>query len=230
MKRFFWVAVAVSISNLYALPAFAATLTGRIQAAETVAEPEPLSVAVDGWACAPQGKVGDPRLRIGSARGLADVVVRLEGVSGAPPYRSAGPVVLDQKACAFVPHVVVVAPGQELLVKNSDPVLHNFHTFTQRNRTINRAQIKGKQDAFRFEMPEIIRVECDVHYWMSAVVVVADDAFTAVTGEDGTFSFDDVPAGEYPIELWHQQLGTQSGKVRVGEDGGVFALVWEPES
>jgi plastocyanin len=206
--------------------AAAATLTGRMTAAMDVAPPKSLSVAVDAWACAPDGRIEDPTLRIGPEGVLADVVIRLVGSGEAPPYVAKATPEIDQKSCTFVPHVVVVAPGQDLKVKNSDAVLHNFHTLAKANRSVNQAQVKGKEDTFRFTTPEIIPVECDVHYWMSAVVVVAASAWTAVSAADGTFTIENLPPGDYTAELWHQRLGTKSVPVHVDETGAKLDLEW----
>jgi plastocyanin len=218
--------VAAAVAAVLAPAAQAATLTGRMTAAKDVVPPKTLSVAVDAWACAPDGRIQDPSLVLGPDGGVADVVVRLTGSGEAPPYAAKAPAIMDQKHCAFVPHVVVVGPGQDLLVKNSDAVLHNFHTLAKANRSVNQAQVKGKEDTFRFTAPEIIPVECDVHYWMSAVVVVAANAWTGVSGPDGTFTIEGVPPGDYTAELWHQRLGTRSVPVHVDDAGGRLDVEW----
>jgi plastocyanin len=219
--------VAAALTAACARSAAAGTVEGKIVAGKDVIAPAPLSVAVDAWACAPDGKVADPSLRIDANRGLADVVVRITGAKDAPPYAGKQPAVLDQKGCEFTPHVVVVAPNEELLVKNSDAVLHNFHTLAKANRSLNQAQIKGKQDTFRFSTPEIIPAECDVHYWMSAVVVVAESAWTAITAPDGTFAIEGVTPGTYSAELWHQRLGVRTVPLRVDDKGGRINLEWD---
>ncbi len=213
---------------LAAAPVDAATLTGRVVAGAEITAPAPLSVAVDDWACGDQGSIADPRLVLAADRGVADVVVRLPGVVGAPAYPDRGPALIDQKGCAFEPHVSVVAPGQEVLARNSDGVLHNFRTISAANRSVNRAQIRGKQDTFRFASPELISVACDVHYWMSAVIVVAENAFTAVTDTGGGYRIEGLEPGSYTVEFWHERLGTRRAKVDIGAEGGRLDLVWEP--
>ena len=38
-----------------------------------------------------------------------------------------GRILLDNKQCAFTPHVQIAGIGSELLLKNSDPILHTVH-------------------------------------------------------------------------------------------------------
>lgn len=203
----------------------AAELTGRVTAGEGVRTPDPLSVAIDDWVCGKDGSIADPSLVVSPSGGIADVVVTVE-VPDAPPMPSTKPAVIDQQKCVFVPHVTLLAPGQDLEVRNGDPVLHNFRTITELNRKVNRAQIKGASDTFRFENPEILRAECDVHYWMSAVVVIAPNAFTTVTDSDGSFALPDLPTGRYPVHLWHQKLGKRTVEVEIGPGGGRLETAW----
>jgi plastocyanin len=208
----------------------ASMVTGHIAAGAAIENAEPLSVVMDSWLCGKDGKIADPRLQISEERGLANVVVRLRPSAGiaAPAYpASTEPMLIDQKKCVFEPHVVVVAPGQPVLSRNSDATLHNFHTKAEANKAINKAQVKGNDVTTKFLEPEIVRVECDVHHWMSAVVVVADSAWTAVSDAAGAFSIDAVPAGSYEVALWHEQLGEKTGKLEVMETGGEFELTWD---
>jgi uncharacterized protein (DUF2141 family) len=63
----------------------------------------------------------------------------------------------------------------------------------------------------------MVHFKCDVHPWMSAYCGVLDNPFYSVTGEDGTFALNKLPAGTYVVEAWHEKYGTQSQTVTVGE-------------
>lgn len=213
---------------LFALPAQAATVSGRIEAGASIEAPAALDVTIDAWTCGKDGKIADPRLVLSEERGLADVVVRLRGEGEAPAWPAPEtPVKIDQKGCVFLPHVVVIGPGETLDVGNSDPTLHNFHTQAKANKTVNRAQPRGMNFETSFKKPEIQKVVCDVHYWMSAVVVVTDTAYTAVTDAEGNFEIGDVPAGSYTVELWHEELGERSATLEVAGDAARFTQTWE---
>src|SRR5690349_17807994 len=63
---------------------------------------------------------------VGKDGGLADVFVYVK--EGAPKGGAAAkPAVLDQKGCEYIPYVMGAQAGQKIVVKNSDPVLHNVH-------------------------------------------------------------------------------------------------------
>ena len=125
--------------------------------------------------------------------------------------------VLDQRKCAYVPHVVVVPVGSALTVLNSDGILHNIHTTPFDNAPLNKAQPATQKELMSdpFTVPEFIPVGCDVHKWMNATIAVVDNPYAVVTGADGSFTLTDVPAGTYKVEVWHDKLGMQTLTVTV---------------
>ncbi|MBI3268123.1 MAG: carboxypeptidase regulatory-like domain-containing protein [Planctomycetes bacterium] len=151
----------------------------------------------------------------------------LSGWTFTPPGT---PVVLDQKGCGYVPHVLGVQAGQALTIRNGDPLMHNIHSIAAQNPEFNFAQIKGaKEKTVTFAAPEVaIEVKCDVHGWMGAYVAVVEHPFFAVTGEDGAFRISGLPAGEYVVEAWHEKLGTRTAKLTV-TDGQTVEAAFEFE-
>jgi hypothetical protein len=142
----------------------------------------------------------------------------LEGKKFAPPSFAA---VMDQKGCWFEPRVLGMQTGQQFDVTNSDPVTHNIHPRAHVNREWNQSQAEGSAPLERkFTQPEImIRVKCNIHNWMHAWIGVVDHPYFAVTGADGAFELKNVPPGEYTIEAWQEELGTQESHVTVAPSG-----------
>jgi len=155
--------------------------------------------------------------------GLANVVVSIKKEEGQslpgddkPP---ANPVFLDQKGCQYTPHVVAAQVGQQLLVRNDDPFLHNVHTQPEKNDPDNRAQpnldpkgakLKAMKEA------EYFRVKCDVHPWMAAWIAIIDNPFFAVTDADGKYTLPKgLPDGDYTLHAWHEKYGEQDAKISV---------------
>jgi plastocyanin len=147
---------------------------------------------------------------VGGNKGLANAVVSAPGAKGATKAKA----VIDQKGCKFVPHVVVMQPG-EIEIKNSDDILHNIHTYSTANPSINKAQPKFKKTMTeKFEKPEVVKVTCDVHSWMLGWIAVVPGP-AAVTDKDGVAKIENVPAGKQKIEVWHETLGKQEKEVEV---------------
>jgi hypothetical protein len=132
---------------------------------------------------------------------------------------------MDQKQCAFTPRVVMVPIGGTVEFLNNDRLLHNLHSFSIENRTFNRAQPKGRTIPIEFRKKEIVRVDCDLHPWMRAWVVVADSPFYAVTNELGEFVPDRVPPGQYVLQFWQELLGTTTKNVSVTDQGITTVVV-----
>lgn len=130
------------------------------------------------------------------------------------------PVVLDQKGCMYTPHVFGVRVGQEVVVKNSDPLAHNIHFVPTKNPEVNKSQPKqGLQDTISFKRPEIASyIKCDVHPWMNAYAHFMEHPFWGVSNDQGAIEIKGLPAGEYTLEAWHEKYGTQELKVKVAQD------------
>ena len=108
---------------------------------------------------------------------------------------------------------------------NSDGVLHNVHSLSKLNSPFNRAMPGSVKEAeFTFTKEEgVFKVKCDVHPWMGAFIGVTAHPFYAVSGDGGTFTISDLPAGTYEIEAWHEKLGVQTSTVTVGDGESVSA-------
>ncbi len=133
----------------------------------------------------------------------------------APP---AEPKILNQDGCMYKPHVLGLMTGQILKIVSSDDTTHNIHPMPQNNREWNMSQAPGAAPIEqKFMHPEImIPVKCNQHPWMRAWIGVTSNPFFAVSGNDGTFAIKGLPPGDYTIEAWTANFGTQEQKVTVG--------------
>ena len=158
---------------------------------------------------------------VGATGELADVIVSLKGVPSQVANASVAPAVLDQKGCLYYPQILAVQTGQKVIVKNSDPCVHNVHTKPTANPEANQVQMPGGADlTFTFDKPEpFLKFQCDVHPWMFAWVTVVDSPYFAVSDKDGKFTIKNVPPGKYTLEAAHRKLGTQTADIEVKADG-----------
>jgi hypothetical protein len=130
------------------------------------------------------------------------------------------PVVFDQVGCTYKPHVFGVQTGRPIKILNSDPLLHNIHSLPEINRPFNFGMPKkGDEREQSFKKAEVmVKIKCDVHPWMGAYCGVVDHPYFVVTGDDGSFTIKNLPAGEYVLEAWHEEFGTQTKTVKVGDN------------
>jgi plastocyanin len=143
--------------------------------------------------------------------------VREKGIAVNPALQANAktPVVLDNKGCMFEPHVVVLRTGQPLLLKNSDSVAHNTKADLLKNDSFNDlipANADMEKAGLTKEESLPLPVSCSIHPWMTGVLLIRDNPYTAVSAADGTFEIKDLPAGE-PIEFqfWQEKVGNLKG-------------------
>jgi len=118
----------------------------------------------------------------------------------------------------FRPRVQGVMTGQEVMMRNSDPLIHNVRSLSTKNRPFNIAQPAGTPDRKKvFKAGEnAIQIGCDFHPWMKAFIFVMEHPYFAVTDEKGQFRIEGLPAGEYTLAAWHEEFGEKGMKITVG--------------
>ena len=142
--------------------------------------------------------------------GIQNVAIILQPLDQRIQAKPAG-ITLDNRNCAFAPHVQIASLGSELLLKNSDPILHTVHARLGYETLFNVGLPRWRQVTQRLTRGGIIQINCDVlHTWMSAAILVTPSPFFAVTDPQGRFDIGDLPAGEYEMKSWHEKLGTLS--------------------
>jgi len=138
---------------------------------------------------------------------LTDVVVWIEGTKVKP---RPGRATMTMKGKAFTPRVVVVGVGGSVDFPNQDPIFHNVFSVSGDNRFDLDLYKRPKSSQWTFQNPGLVRVYCNIHPQMSAVVVVRDTPFFAKAGADGSFQIDDVPAGRFQIKAWHERAAQEA--------------------
>jgi len=219
MKRYRLLSVVGLALFVYHSAAWGGSLSGEIKLGGAVPEIKKIVITKDVEVCGKERN--SEALILGSGKGIANAVVTVKGVVGKKLEPAAKNMEFVTQKCVFQPHVMLIPVGTAVDVLNQDPITHNVHTYPLENAPFNKAQPKTlpKLTTEKFEVPEVVKVQCDIHKGlMSAWFVVTDNPYTVITDANGKFSVKDLPAGEYEVEIWHELLGKKTQKVSVKGD------------
>lgn len=148
----------------------------------------------------------DPEVR--RHQNFSGVVVWLDPVGRSAATVQAdprSPAVMAQKMKAFVPHVVAIPAGASVEFPNFDPIFHNaFSSYSGQVFDVG-LYPPGRSRVVTFKREGVVRVFCNIHSSMSAVIVVLKTPYFAVSDESGAVSIHGVPAGEYVLHVYHER-------------------------
>ena len=115
-----------------------------------------------------------------------------------------------QKNKTFVPHVLPIEVGTLVDFPNFDPIFHN--AFSNYNGQLFDVGLyrPGSTRSVRFKRPGVVRVFCNIHATMSAVILVLDTPYFATTDRAGAFDLQGVPPGDYDLGVFHERATEQT--------------------
>jgi plastocyanin len=154
-------------------------------------------------------------------KGIQNVIVHVYSRSSGKDLPKTTPPsathVLANDKCRFEPHIVIAQAGDTLKITNPDPVGHNANISFFKNTAVNLMIPAGQEKEVKIkeEEPAPIPVECNIHPWMRAYVVVLDHPFAAVSNADGELVIEGLPAGK-EIEFAVRYDGGKLEDVTVG--------------
>ncbi len=151
----------------------------------------------------------DPNVR--KHADYSGVVVWLEPVYGtaALPVRARHAEML-QKNKTFAPHVLAITVGTIVDFPNRDPIFHNaFSNYNGENFDIG-LYPPGTTKSIAFTRPGVVRVFCNIHPTMSAVILVLKSPHFAVSDKNGAVEITDVSPGSYRLRVFHERATEQT--------------------
>jgi len=122
---------------------------------------------------------------------------------------------MDQQGGLFVPAALGVQTGTVVRFPNADPFFHNVYSYAGNGRFDLGRFPEGESREVTFDEPGIVRVFCEIHEFMRAVILVTENPFHGVVAADGTFRIGGVPPGEYILTAFHPDLGSLEEQVAV---------------
>jgi hypothetical protein len=201
------IAIVAFIAGSASFAADWGAIKGRFIVEGTPPKPAPLIVTKDQF-CIDKMPTNEAVV-VGEDGALANVLVfirvgRREKIEAHPDYASrlGKPVVLDNQGCHFVPRVTLLRAGQQIVLKNSDPVGHNTNVGGIFNQIIPAQGETMTKIARPAALP--IDVTCNIHPFMKGYVFVQDHPYMAVSAEHGEFEIENIPAGKRSFAFWHE--------------------------
>ena len=233
------VLASLFICAMLASTAFAGTITGTVTYDGDAPERPALTATKDQHCIDAVTGTKSEALVVSKGKGIKNVVIyaRVRGAKATVPDKNP---VMDQKACAYYPHVLAVVAGSTVDLTSSDPVAHNVHSHAKKNEAINyQIPQPGKVIPHKIEKAEEIKFTCDIHAWMTGYIVAVPNNYFAVTGykdaddawissddyeksaDTGNYSIADVSEGRVRVIAWHEELGSANKTVEVPASGDI---------
>src|SRR5690349_23672529 len=162
-----------------------------------------------------QGRLTVLDKRSAQAEDVGQAVVWLDGGGLVKPVEAE----ITTSKKSFSPHVLVVPVGSTVSFPNHDPFNHNVFSLSAEQPFDLGLYRRGETRSVKLEHAGIIRVYCNVHAQMSALIVVRDGPHFTQPAGDGSFVLPQVPAGRYLLHAWHERADEVAEPVAVPADG-----------
>lgn len=122
--------------------------------------------------------------------------------------------------------ITLVTTEQTLLIRNTEPIGHNYSFNTFSNRVYCDLLIPGSLTKSRLTKAESrpMPVACSIHTWESGFILARDNPYMAVSTSEGKLQINNLPVGKHTFVLWHELPGyikefKRDGKVEKAEYG-----------
>jgi len=119
----------------------------------------------------------------------------------------------------FSPRVVVVPVGSTVNFPNLDRIHHNAFSVSGGNRFDLKLYKRPHSRSVTLRHPGVVRVYCNIHPQMSAIILVRDNPHYAWVGRDGRFALSDLPPGRYRLRVWNERGREVEREVAVSQRG-----------
>jgi len=113
------------------------------------------------------------------------------------------PAIMNQIDTKFVPHILAVEQGRQVIFPNNDDISHHVYSFSKPKR-FEIKLYKGKPDKpIAFDQAGVVSVGCNIHDSMLGYVFVSPWPNYTLTDENGTAEFTTATS---KIAVWHPKL------------------------
>lgn len=137
---------------------------------------------------------------------LADAVVFLESAEAKRLVKPQTGVEMAQEKRQFVPVMMVVPVGTEVLFPNRDTVRHHVYSFSPTKKFELKLYTGTPSRPVLFDQAGVVVLGCNIHDQMTGWILVVDTPYYASTPATGRVQIDNVAPGTYKLRAWHNRL------------------------
>ncbi len=220
-----------------------ATISGKVTFSGTLSDPLWFDVDKNPEVCGQRRSLTKVEAQDGLLKGAVVILEGLE--SGKPfpkqerrstglgkgTFQYTGGATLGLKVnaenCNFGPFTGVLTPDEAVGFVNQDSIKHVLHTFVSLDakgsvlRTLHNRDLHPKREIHRtfshgkLKESRVVRMTCNRHDFMQNWLYAVKNPYFAVSDENGNFSIDNIPPGQYTLKAWHPILGLQEQEIQV---------------
>lgn len=168
---------------------------------------------------------------------LQNAVILIENINKGKAW-GAETINFDFNQCDIFPKVTVIRKTPKgvkdklvTVTNQDDNILHNPHGYSingaNRKTLFNKplpskgsvADVTKSLKRFKPKKDSHFFLQCDQHNFMEADARIIWNPYYSISSEDGTFSIQDIPAGNYKVTAWHPYVGQVTQEIKVEEGG-----------
>jgi plastocyanin len=138
---------------------------------------------------------------------VADAVVFLDSAEASKRVKPLTGAEMAQEKKQFLPGLLVVPVGTEVLFPNRDKVRHHVYSFSPAKNFELKLYTGTPANPVLFDRAGVVTLGCNIHDQMVGWVLVVETPHYARTSAPmGSVQIDNVPAGTYTLRVWHTRL------------------------
>ncbi len=154
---------------------------------------------------------------------FSDVVISFHPRSFVPDLTAPTvPFTIVQRGATFEPHVLPIIRGSYVRFVNDDEFYHNVFSVTPGNKFNIGRRPTGDTTLRKIEpLPQRItgvgevKIFCDIHTQMNAIIVSLETPYFTTAGKDGQFTIRGLPPGEYDVRVYHPQMPMTTERIEL---------------
>jgi len=115
---------------------------------------------------------------------------------------------ITQREKTFFPNIVAITAESTVYLLNEDEHYHNIYSLTPKARFNIGRRPPGNVYAKKISKVGVVKLGCDIHPEMGAVILSLDTPYFTKIKADGTYNISGLPDGEYELRVYHPSFRT----------------------